>query len=180
MNLFKNHKIITWAIIVLLIMNLFALGTIIYHIRSENVAIQPAPQPGTGNAQQIITRELNLSPEQFDRFKEYRQRYMIKSREIVRELNEQRQMMLDELSEDNPDSVYLNEIAKTIGILHQQLKEETIVNFLNLKSICTPEQQEKLEHLFRKMMEMEGPFRRGPGHRKGNRWRNQNPGNYTP
>ena len=177
MKIQNRSRFLTWALIVLLVMNLFALGTILFHLRNDKPVAGILPPKRPESAQQIIMQELHLSPEQFQLFREYRHQFMVESREIVSELDYQRQLMLDKLAEQEPDTSELNRIAANIGNLHKQLKEETIRNFLDLKSICTPEQQDKLDRLFQNMMDMEGPFRRGSGQGRKFRWRHGNMNN---
>ena len=58
------------------------------------------------------------------------------------------------------------EIANEIGMLHSKLKFQTYKHYLDMKSICTEEQEEKLIKIFKSMLYKEDSFM-SPRHRNG-------------
>jgi Spy/CpxP family protein refolding chaperone len=64
------------------------------------------------------------------------------------ELADLRRLMLQEMSAKNSDTIKLNQLSDSIGLLHAKLKRLTYRYYLDMKDISTPEQQEKLEILF--------------------------------
>ena len=95
------------------------------------------------------------------------------------QLTDKKLQMLRELALEKSDTAKLNILAGSIGILHAELKKVTCNYYLDFKKICTPEQQQKLEELFRGIFEGDmpapGPGRgrqggRGFGMRNGNNY----------
>jgi Spy/CpxP family protein refolding chaperone len=86
-----------------------------------------------------------------------------------------RNEMLEELAKPVSDSSYLKSLADSVGMLHSDLKKITSRYYLDIKNICTPEQQKQLELIFREVFSKDnqmGP--QGPGpHGKRNRMRSQ-------
>lgn len=74
--------------------------------------------------------------------------------------------MIQELGKPQPDSLVLFQVSDEIGVLHGQLKRETIKNLLRLRSICTPEQIQKLNTINNELIRPDGPMHR-MGKRKG-------------
>ncbi|MFP4024758.1 MAG: Spy/CpxP family protein refolding chaperone [Thiohalospira sp.] len=157
----KKHLIIG-LIIFLVAVNIAALSTIIYRNRAM-------PQPIVeSNYEQFRQRvdeqgmyrffkdELQLSPEQFNRFREINEDNRQQSREIARKMHIKRLEMVEQISKENPDNKKLDQIALEIGTLHYELKRNTYHHFLELKEICNQEQQEKLQHLFMRMIDDQG------------------------
>ena len=83
-----------------------------------------------------------------------------KSLEIIHELDSLRYEMMEELSNDNPDSLKLDKIAEEIGTWHVKLKKQTIYHFKQMKRNCNVEQRRHLSKIYRKMQE---PPERGFG-----------------
>jgi Spy/CpxP family protein refolding chaperone len=157
MDYFFKKRFSFWLVILLLLINIAAISTIIYHIISDKSTTQTIEiKPDAGN---IITGELGLSPDQKSNFKNINGNYNQQSQKILDQLTEKRSEMLAELAKDNPDTNLLHTIASEIGHLHTNLKLLTIENFLELKKLCTPEQQIQLSKMFSDMLECEGHFK---------------------
>lgn len=62
--------------------------------------------------------------------------------------------LLYELSAEQPSKSNLDSIAERIGHYQTLLKKQTIRHFMNVRSLCEPEQIELLDHLLMDMMEL--------------------------
>jgi|WetSurMetagenome_2_1015567.scaffolds.fasta_scaffold433189_2 uncharacterized membrane protein len=157
MDYFNKKRFSGWLVIGLLIINLAAISTILFHIISEKrTSVETSAQDKT---ETLFANELGLSKEQNEGFISAMQKYHQHSREILDEMTARRSEMLEELAKQNPDTLVLHTIAGDIGNLHSTLKLLTIDNFLELKKICTPEQEIKLSGMFKEMLETEGHFK---------------------
>jgi len=153
--------------------NISALFTIVYKNRVKQAEFSKYTEMQEKVRSEGMNRffrdELKLSEEQFSQFKEINENNMLKSREIVRRLNELRFEMIMEITKENPDHKALGQIAREIGEQHYQLKQNTIGHFMELKAICTPEQQKVLHGIFIEMLDRQdnqdmnqrGPHGRG-------------------
>jgi Spy/CpxP family protein refolding chaperone len=156
----NKHRLMVWGLVVLAIMNLSTLGTILYHTwRSEKPGInaaskQPQLEANTENFSGRFFRDkLNLDREQMDKFREFNRNYRPKAYDLTISLSKLRGNMLDEMEKANPDIAKLNELARKIGDAHTELKIITYEYYLNIKSICTPDQQVILKDLFRSIFQ---------------------------
>ncbi|MEE4198369.1 MAG: periplasmic heavy metal sensor [Bacteroidales bacterium] len=167
MNTVTKKHLIIGLIIFLVVVNIAALSTILY--RNRNLP-QPVDQDYIQFRQRVEEQgmyrffrdELQLTPEQFNRFREMNEKNRTASRRIARELHIQRVAMVEEISKENPDPGKLDSIAHEIGKLHYELKRNTFEHFLALKAICNEEQQEKLQHMYMRMIDDQG-FGQRPG-----------------
>lgn len=177
MDYFIKKRFSFWMVFFLLVINIAAISTILYHIYSDNTAASSAVE--NNGAGKIITSELGLSMQQKDLFSNINNVYNENSKPILDQLTDKRSEMLAELSEANPDTAILNTIAKDIGELHTTLKLLTIENFLELKKICTVDQQQQLSEIYKDMLQSEGHFKGygkqyRHGKRDGKNWQKNN------
>jgi len=179
MNYFKKNKISTWIIIILLATNISTITTVLYNKNQIKQAIQNSeeifvPDNGLGR---FFRDELDLTRDQHEQFRSFRQDYHLNARKIAKQLKEERSEMLKELSEEKSDTNKLHQIADEVGELHRELKHLTFEYYMNLKGICTESQREKLFGIFNAMQnsEWELKFRkdssgfRGPAYRRMNK-----------
>ena len=85
--------------------------------------------------------------------------------------------MLVEMSAVNSDTTRLNALSDSIGQLHSDLKKITYRYYLEIKGICSPDQQRKLEQIFGEMFtndsQLGSPGSGGPrGRQQGRRFNN--------
>ena len=153
MNYFKQNKILSWIIIILLATNISTIATILYNNNlneknsqsSEEIII---PDSGLGR---FFREELDLTTHQHQQFRSFRQGYQTDASKIVKQLQKKRSEMLNELSTENPDTNNLYQIANEIGLLHRELKYMTIEYYLNLKNTCNEQQRAGLYKVFKTM-----------------------------
>lgn len=147
-----------WAIVILAVMNISTLVTIMYHKyqsdKTETISASDPKQLETDSEKfsgRYFRDQLNLSREQMDKFKEMNPIFRPKARDITIELAEKRKQMLIEMAAAKSDTARLNDISDSIGQLHSNLKKITYKYYLEIKGICDPEQQQKLEQIFGEM-----------------------------
>lgn len=175
MDYIMKNRIWFWIMIALIIINIVALTTLIYH-KNRMSSVPPVPpaveNPEFRGMNYFLRHELNLSEVQFKEFVKLRRANMRKTASLMIEINEKRNQMLDEISNDEPVDRKINKLAEEIGELHEELKLETFRHFLDLKEICTPEQQVKLNRFFMEVKERTPrPRYNRPGRHRGQGWR---------
>jgi|SRR6056297_192592 len=169
MNTQTKKHLITGFIIFLVIINIAALSTIIYRNRTrpqpiDNDYVQFRQNIDERGMYRFFRDELQLTQEQFVRFRDINEKNKQQSRKIARALHNKRLEMVEEISRENPDKEKLDQIAREIGTLHYELKRNTYHHFIDLKELCNKEQQEQLQHLFMRMIDDKG-FEDRPRHR---------------
>ena len=116
----------------------------------------------------FFRNELNLSEEQFNEFKKINHMYATKTRNVSIELNNYRHLLIEEIANKDPNKENIDLISRQIGDLHYQLKLYTSDHFLELKNICTNDQQEVLKVLFERMISIQDKEPRRNPHRRSN------------
>lgn len=170
----NKYTLMVWAIVILAVMNISTVATIIYHKykseKAETIAVSDQKQL-EANSEKFSGRyfrdQLNLNSEQMDKFKEINPVFRPKARYITIELAEKRKQMLIEMAAAKSDTARLNALSDSIGQLHSDLKKITYSYYLEIKNICDPEQQRKLEQIFGEMFTNDSPMgypgKSGPG-----------------
>jgi len=177
MDYFIKKRFSFWLVLFLLVVNITTITTILYHIYSDKTAASTATV--NKDAGKIITTELALNTQQKNLFSSINNAYNEKSNPILDQLTDKRSEMLAELGEANPDTAILKTIAKEIGELHTTLKLLTIEYFLELKKICTEDQQQRLSEMYNDLLQSEGHFKGygkqyRHGRREGRNWQKNN------
>lgn len=153
------NKYLLWAVIVLAILNFATIGTIIFNryrfSKHNNFSASRQIMNENRSAEysgRFFREKLNFSPEQMEKFSESNPGFRQGVRNINIELAQKRNQMLRELSFKEIDTLKLNQLADSVGLLHASLKKMTFQYYLDLKQICKPQQEKKLENLFKEML----------------------------
>jgi len=151
----NKHSVMIWAIVVLAVINVSTIATVVYYQRQsvgEEVLATSGPNQPEVNAEQFTGRyfreHLDFNEEQMEKFRKINPLFRPKVRDITVGLNLKRKQMLREMSAVKSDTSLLNALSDSIGYLHSDLKKLTYMYYLEIKGICDPEQQKKLEQLF--------------------------------
>jgi hypothetical protein len=151
----ENKSWMIWAVVILAVMNIATIITVIYNrnqIREEKVVVESnllkAEATSTGYSGRWFRDQLNFSNDQMARFVEFNPAFRENVRNINMDLNLLRQKMLSEMATEKCDTIRLNILSDSIGILHGNLKKVTYKYYIEIKNICDQQQQEKLEQLF--------------------------------
>lgn len=177
MNATNKYRILIWVIVILVATNLSTIGSFYYHQMTE--AKTPETKQEDQNAipgeQRIrfFRDQLNLNDEQIDQFREINRTFNRTARGIEMNLAQLREEMIKELGTQNPDSVHLNQIAVDVGNNHHELKQVTTTFYLDMKKICTAEQQAKLHEIFQSMLNKDNQVNLPQPGFQGGRRRNQ-------
>ncbi|HEX2922294.1 MAG TPA: periplasmic heavy metal sensor [Bacteroidales bacterium] len=155
----KTNKYLVLTIILLLVVNISAVVTMIYHNRQEikttnrTMAILPESRESMQYSGRWFRDKLGFNREQMTKFQEFNPAFRQKVRSINIEMNKMKREMLDEMNAENIDTLRLNALSDSIGGLHAELKKVTYSYYFDLKEICNSEQQKKLQQVFTSIFE---------------------------
>lgn len=160
----NKYSLLIWAIVVLAIMNVSTIITVLYHKYQSDKVVN-----STVDAKQVeidserfsgryFRDELNMSNAQMEKFKVINPAFRPKARFITIELAAKRKQMLVEMAAAKSDTSRLNALSDSIGELHSELKKITYRYYLEMKEICNPEQQVRLEKIFGEMFSNDAPL----------------------
>ncbi len=172
MNYFKSNKTLIWVLLVLLLINASTMGTLIYYHLVDNSDLNSPMLPE--GPPEFLRDRLQLDEEQRNEFARMHMGFRQAVQDIRNKMHENRNEILEEVSREDPDSGMLNQLAEEYGELHQELKEETIKHFLEMKENIRPDQRGLYQRMIRGMREFDEMTRpgemHGPGHERRHRW----------
>ena len=169
---FSQNRLLIWLVIFLLVLNISAISSIIFHRVREpkNISLpfRPPVQDETRmrGEGRFLRDFLELDRAQYEQFRIDRHAFQTNAWSITEELREKKIEFLDELDKKNPDTGRIEQLSEDIGQLHKALRLETGEYYLKLKTICNVEQQQKLHHFFMQSLgrhDMEHGQARGRG-----------------
>ncbi|WP_372776577.1 hypothetical protein [Mangrovibacterium sp.] len=172
--MFRNVKILSWLVVILLATNLATIATVFYHTRQNHLAqtIKAEPEVQGDYRTRFFNEQLGLSSEQLIPFRDANRKFNRKARGITENMSELRTEMLNELFSDSVDIEKLQEIARGVGNRHEQLKMATCDLYIELKSICNDQQKAELAVIFQSMLNSDERVNL-PGKQRRNGKRNQ-------
>lgn len=118
------------------------------------------PPPGRPHAERFMERELNLTAEQTVRFKQLREQHFAQMRSLEPQVRESRRSIIAQLAKNPPDTVAAHAISQENLNRIKTLDRLLIQHFLEIRNMLTPDQQEKLGHLFLESMRPPEPPKR--------------------
>ena len=136
-----KKKFIIYALLILTVINLAALGTFLFH-RFRGCARSRVDHRQAEGFKQV-KQELSLSAEQIVKFQEYRKAFHAELDSLSAQQNDLRRQLIKELAATTPDRKRLSEINERIYRLQIEAQERVINHLLDVKAILGPEQQAK-------------------------------------
>lgn len=146
MNYFNKYRLVFWIMILMIVLNISSFTTYFFYYRA-NKAVNADTISCSGTCR-ILNEHLALTAEQTAKVSEINKKFREKTEPLVNEIKCTRAAMLGELSSAMPDTMKLNQYAETIGDLQKILQKAAIVQFQQLKKICTPDQCLKLSAIY--------------------------------
>jgi len=173
-----KNRLLIWIVAILLVTNITTVVSVMINSRRVSAGIQNNGAE-TANAKVLFFNEhLQLTESQMADFMQVSRKFGQTAGPMTAELDILRRNMIIELARTSPDMGKVEKITEDIGVLHTKMKMATTTYYLGLKSICTPDQQERLKEMFMVMsdpagdldaLRRGGPMGPGPG-----RGRNRN------
>jgi len=133
----KNKRTLLYLVILITLINLSALGTILYQRYKISQPCEP------GSSFERVKKEVGLSAAQVEQFQVHRRAFHAELDSLDRLLATERRLLAAEIRTVNPDSVRIAAVVERIGQLQQQSQYRVIGHFFQIKKILTPDQQKK-------------------------------------
>jgi Spy/CpxP family protein refolding chaperone len=146
MDIFTQKKILVRIVLLLIALNLCLIGMI---IRKEFLQKPPRPdQPrGNKNVTAILEEKLGLNRDQADQIKRIRASFFEKEKMISESIRNERDSMNTSMFNKSTDETLVKSLAKKISDNEYKMEILRFEQAQELKTVCTPEQLEKLETL---------------------------------
>lgn len=147
----KQFRLLVWLVIILLALNLSAIGTILWMRFTGPI---PGREPGECSYplkkkhfrmhDEIIKNEVGFDEKQLESFRQLREKHFTEIREITSDIEKTRELQFKTIRDNNADPDFTDSLSKRTGDLHHKWAVSS-ARFLNAaKDLCTPEQHEKL------------------------------------
>lgn len=143
MSYFNKKKYTTVFILTLIALNIIALGTLWSSYSSHKRHHRP----------HFLEQELNLSDTQQQQFHEFRQAHFKRMGTADKAIHQHKKTIFQELTSSVPQPTKADSIAQLIGQLEAKRQQYIFEHFLELKSVCSPEQQQKFGRIFKNVIE---------------------------
>lgn len=98
-----------------------------------------------------VTQELGLSSEQSQKYEQIKKSHQEKASVIIDSLHVNQELMMDYISKNNSQKETLDYFKNKITYYQSQLFNQSLSQFLELKSIINPDQMERANEIFREL-----------------------------
>ncbi|MFC2157749.1 Spy/CpxP family protein refolding chaperone [Acidobacteriota bacterium] len=158
MDIFSKKYFMTWAIVILVILNMIALGTI-YFSRIQRPRPMHPPEEGQGpeSIHFFLKQELNLSEGQMDQFKRMGDEHRRQTQPLQDRIHRLKKDMMGEMFSPTLGEEEMDRIAEEIGRLEAQIQKALFSHFKDFASICDTEQRQKFEVLINDVLDLSRP-----------------------
>ncbi|MCF8331728.1 MAG: periplasmic heavy metal sensor [Bacteroidales bacterium] len=155
MDIKKQKQLLTWIVILLVVLNLSVIGLLIFNKYS--------PDSTTSNYNQRDEYYNNKNRGHFDHtpgrmmnerfnFNEAQREKLIESAHLHHQtmtsykdsIQYYRGRMIQEIAKETPDNNLLDHYINQIGLYHVKMNRATTKHFMEIKSIATPQQKDKV------------------------------------
>jgi uncharacterized membrane protein len=156
-----KERTLTYLVVVLVVINVAALGTIIY----QRLA---SPFWGRGHSEAMgippeLSKGLRLNPTQREALMESRQRVDSLISPIHAEIGQKRQELLKEMDSSQPDTAQIDRLVTEIGALQVTIEKTMIHSFLENSKTFSPEQRDAFLKMINKRAKWQDKPMMGPG-----------------
>ncbi len=141
-------KLLTIAVIGLLILNFLILGFLFLHKPPH-----PDRRGDDGNGpKNIIIKKLNFDEKQIADYQKLIEQHQSKLKNLRDQVRETKQLLYQQLSTNNiPIS---NELENKLGILQTEIEQTHYQHFLQLKKLCKPNQLKNYQELTKELTQL--------------------------
>lgn len=160
MSAAAKSKILVSIIGVLLLVNI---GMLIFFLwMNPGKKPERKPERPHFSMTSVLEKEVGFSKEQLQKFEQLREKHRKQLKPLFDSLRAAKDKFYKLLKDPALNDSILNDAARSIGESQEALDLRTFKQFQELKTICTPEQQPKLDSVIQGMVKrMTFPFKRG-------------------
>lgn len=138
--IFKHPNGNRWLIALLVVLNIATLTALFFSRgrRSEH-------RPDTIG---LFRRELDLTEAQAEQFRQFRKTHFEQTKPLFQALRAAQQKMIEHLGDTPADTAAIQNFTAQRSLIIGQIDSLLARHYLDLRAVCTPQQQEKLESIF--------------------------------
>ncbi len=145
----RHYKILVWLVIIMLILNISALGTILWFRfftpPPAECTYLPRNRPDHFHLHdEFIRKEMGLDGNQLRQFSSLRDKHLQDIRTLATDIEAARKELFKEVQKENPDQAVLDSFSIRIGNLHTAWSRSSVAFMMEAKGVCNPDQQAKM------------------------------------
>ena len=149
MNFFSKNRFIAWLLVFLVVVNISALISFFVLFANPSAeSRQNMCEPARNRPGMAIQKALGLSPQQTMQVDAILACTKSSTDPVIAEIKNKRGEVLEELSKDAPDTLFIHKNTRDICELQKKLQETSVNEYLALRKVCNPGQCQKLSSLF--------------------------------
>jgi hypothetical protein len=171
MDYIKQNRIMGWSIILLVLLNGLALGTLWWtRLAPPDQGFMRGFGPRGGGRQRMgrgqemppdvvdfIERELNFDAEQTQALRTMRRQFFEDSFQVRQSIHTMKRSMMEAVFALETDATGIDEMANRIGQLHARLERVQSNHLGQIRGLCKPEQKAKFMTLLDDILKMTRP-----------------------
>lgn len=168
MDIFSQRKLLKKTVICLVILNLCLIGlfvwkeVVVVNSRPEKIQYKAFEKGDRNDLAGVLKEQLGLSDSQADKIKDLREDFYRQEKVLEAVIRSKRDSMNALMFNIQTDSIQLWKLAKAVADNQYQMELLRIEQAQKLKTICTPEQQEKFEGLVKEIRNYFKPKKKEP------------------
>lgn len=176
MNYFDKNKILSAAVVLLLMINLGILG-LLWFERSPKTPpdrLPPPPMDGRhpsekmppeGGPKEFLIRELKLNDKQTQDFGKLVEEHQADMRKLRDRIRNEKARLWDNISKSGSETGNTDSIASEIANDQKQIELVTFRHFQKVRELCDDTQKKKFDEVIKEALNMMGPNNPPPGQR---------------
>lgn len=152
----KKLKLLTWAVIILILANITALVAMFikpgHHDNHKSNKMHEHPERYTGERRDPFLRdlqkELNWSDEQLKKVEDLKQPKFNNIETIRDSIPLVKKALLEEIYKKSIDTAKISSLTKTLGDLQYRIEYNFFMHFTDIAAVSTEEQKKKMKDVF--------------------------------
>ncbi len=158
MTYFNKRNPWFWAFIVLLILNVSAIGTMIYTINKIHSGVEfPPPPPPTEQKMpsrmgKILEKQMGYSKAQMKVLRSIRKEHLVNMRAFQIKLRKLQTELFNEISSTQPEEKKVDSLKAALLETHASMIDESNTFYYKVKKNSNEEQLKKLNKFYKRML----------------------------
>jgi hypothetical protein len=154
MSYFSKNKSLAWILIILLLFNLAAIGTIIYKMYLPKPLSEQDGCRHSGDRKEhhcmkdLFKDELKLDAKQSQQFDIARVAYFDSLNSIHKLMSQKKLEIMNDMVKPQPDTSLLTKETQELGHMFIKARKLFVSHYFELSKICNDQQRKKLDSLF--------------------------------
>jgi Spy/CpxP family protein refolding chaperone len=153
MDIFKQKRNLVLTIVFLVILNIVTLSLLWFGRPQSDLRKGPrGSEQNTEHIQKLLKEELGFNNNQAEKYIAIRDKHRKNTRHLNEEIRKLKKEMFDQALQNNDQAMISDSLLNLAQEKQSQIEKLTFQQFLNLKKICNPEQNMKLQKLMHRLL----------------------------